>query len=320
MLLLLRRGRREQLLLRLRRQRPNGQLRRLLLRLLDRRPRLLRLLLELGLLQGRRGLLLLRLRWQRPNGRLRRLLLRRLPRRLLHVLPLRLPREVRARVGSRSDFGGSIARQRQFASNDRGSTIRIHRKLGSAFRHCCLTLLCTLLLLATAAGLCRIHAQLIPGLIRMLRLHALVQSRTLRTSDWLVQDHLASHNLQCLAGRVGRGGGVLQSLPNQLVRVSLNPDQAPLKARQVVTGYCRPSGQDFFAAAASILVAHRGHGAGGGRRFNQRELKASLHVLRLVDWCRLAAAVGIAGRRDLEHGKHSGHRSLATVSPGVSQV
>ena len=112
MLLLLLRGRRELLQLRLRRRhlvRVRRPLRPLLLRL--RRLRLLRLLLELRLLQGRRRLMLLRLRWQRPEGRLRRLLLLRLPRRLLHMLPLLLPGEVRARVGSRSDCGGIVAEQ-----------------------------------------------------------------------------------------------------------------------------------------------------------------------------------------------------------------
>jgi len=123
LLLLLRRGRRELQLLRLRWQRPNGQLRRLLLRLLVRRPQLLMLLLELGLLLERRGLLLLRLRWQRPKGRLRRLLLRRLPRRLLRVLPLLLPRKVRARVGSRSDCGGSNVRQEHYAVRAGGRII-----------------------------------------------------------------------------------------------------------------------------------------------------------------------------------------------------
>ena len=50
------RGRRKPLLQQLRWQRPRGRLRRLLLLLLlARRPRLRRLLLELGLLQGRRG-------------------------------------------------------------------------------------------------------------------------------------------------------------------------------------------------------------------------------------------------------------------------
>ena len=44
-----------------------------------------------------------------------RLLLRRLARRPVRVQPLLLPREVRARVDSRSDCGGSIAGQMQIA-------------------------------------------------------------------------------------------------------------------------------------------------------------------------------------------------------------
>ena len=75
MLLPLLRGRRGLLLLRLRWRRPNGRLRRLLRQLLARRPRLLRLQLELGLLHERRRQQLLRLRWHRPKGRVRRLLL-----------------------------------------------------------------------------------------------------------------------------------------------------------------------------------------------------------------------------------------------------
>ena len=107
-LLPLLRGRRGLLLLRLRWRRPNGRLRRLLRQLLARRPRLLRLQLELGLLHERRRQQLLRLRWHRPNGRVRRLLLQGLARRL-PLLPLLLPGEVRAQVGSRSDFGGRSA-------------------------------------------------------------------------------------------------------------------------------------------------------------------------------------------------------------------
>jgi len=47
-----------------------------------------------------------------------RLLLRRLARRPVRVQPLLLPREVRARVGSRIDCGGSNAGQWQFADVD----------------------------------------------------------------------------------------------------------------------------------------------------------------------------------------------------------
>ena len=120
LLLLLLRGRRELLLLRLRRRRLLVRERRPLmlplLRLLTRRPRLLRLLLELRLLHGRRRLLLLRLRRQRPNGRLRRLLLLRLLRRPMHVLPLRLAVEARARDGFTNRFrGGSFAGREQRA-------------------------------------------------------------------------------------------------------------------------------------------------------------------------------------------------------------
>jgi len=105
------RGRRKPLLQQLRWQRPRGRLRRLLL-LLARRPRLRRLLLELGLLQGRRGQRRQHQWRHRPKGRMRRLVLQRLARRLLLLLPLQvLAREVRARVGSRIDSGslGSAA-------------------------------------------------------------------------------------------------------------------------------------------------------------------------------------------------------------------
>ena len=63
-----------------------------------------------------------------------RLLLRRLARRPVRVLPLLLPREVRARVGSRIDFGGSIAGQKQFALNGRRviATTQLHASLLNA--------------------------------------------------------------------------------------------------------------------------------------------------------------------------------------------
>ena len=119
LLLLLQRGRRKLLLQRLRRRRPHGRTRRRLPQLQVRRHRLLQgLLLELRLLRGRRGQRRRRQRRHRPNGRMGRLLLRRLARRPVRVQPLLLPREVRARVGSRIDCGGSIAGQRQFAVID----------------------------------------------------------------------------------------------------------------------------------------------------------------------------------------------------------
>ena len=46
---------------------------------------------------------------------------------------------------------------------------------------------------------------------------------------------------------------MLLPLPIRHVRFSRNPDQAPSKALQVVTGYCRPSGQDISAALGSHL-------------------------------------------------------------------
>ena len=119
LLLLLQRGRRKLQLQRLRRRRPHGRTRRRLPQLQVRRHRLLQgLLLELRLLRGRRGQRRRRQRRHRPNGRMGRLLLRRLARRPVRVQPLLLPREVRARVGSRIDCGGSNAGQRQFAVVD----------------------------------------------------------------------------------------------------------------------------------------------------------------------------------------------------------
>jgi hypothetical protein len=117
LLLLPQRGQRTLQLQRLRRRRPHGRTRRRLPQLQVRRHRLLQglLLLELRLLHGRRGQRRRRQRRHRPNGRMGRLLLRRLARRPVRVQPLLLPREVRARVGSRSDCGGSIAGQMQFA-------------------------------------------------------------------------------------------------------------------------------------------------------------------------------------------------------------
>ena len=222
--LLLLRGRRELLLLRLRWQRPNGQLRRLLLRLLDRRPRLLRLLLELGLLQERRGLLLLRLRWQRPNGRLRRLLLLRLPRRLLLLLPLLLPGEVRARVGSRSDCGGSVAGHGHNAIRaGRCNRCSIHATLLVHWSLDC----CTVGIISSnmLPGASRISITLTGRTLNCitLMLSAALQFQTLRIRHRLILVHLAGHNLRCLIGRVGRGGGVLLPLPSRLTRVSRNP-------------------------------------------------------------------------------------------------
>ena len=49
---------------------------------------------------------------------------------------------------------------------------------------------------------------------------------------------------------------MLLPLPSRRVRFSRNPDQAPSKALQVVTGYCRPSGQDFSAAASDSILKH----------------------------------------------------------------
>ena len=149
----------------------------------------------------------------------------------------------------------------------------------------------------------------------------------------------------------------------------MNPVKAPIGDAIVVTGYCRPSGQDCFSAAlhtnAAVQVAalfealyrqlNTGHWCPGGRFNDGLQVwdrnRVFPQVAALIDRLRdlnrvfprgfssiviqlfvarrdarlsgcvpamlgyLAAASG-----DLEHGKHSGHRTMTTVRPAISQV
>ena len=100
-----------------------------------------------------------------------------------------------------------------------------------------------------------------------------------------------------------------------LVRLARRPGHRPLALPGKVRAWAG-SRIDFGDS-----IAGQGHYAVVTRMVDaSMQLRLLLLIARMLHYLLLLHKLCDTGDGDLEHGRHSGHRSVAAVSPGISQV